>query len=95
MEEYSEGAEGLKTLDLAEGSGTAVKQGDLVTVRCRLHYRFDKYIPCHTFADLGTNPEFNCSIWAQVEVGLIAARRCTSTASSKASMWRQAAQLAC
>jgi len=42
VEEYSEGAEGLKTLDLAEGSGTAVKQGDLVTVRCRLHCGFDK-----------------------------------------------------
>jgi hypothetical protein len=32
MEDYSEGPSGLQTVELTEGSGTAVKEGDLVTV---------------------------------------------------------------
>lgn len=36
-EDYSDGSQGLKTLELAAGSGTAVKQGDLVTVRAQMH----------------------------------------------------------
>lgn len=39
VEDYSEGPSGLQTVELTEGSGTAVKEGDLVTVHFDTIYK--------------------------------------------------------